>query len=54
MISKIQQLVSDDSGTETLEYALVLGLIVVAAMALVAQFGTKVFARWSSVNSSFH
>ena len=42
----------DDSGGEVLEYALVAGLIVVAAIGVVGKVGTKVLARWGSLSSS--
>jgi len=42
----------DDSGGEVLEYAIVSGLIVIAAIALIRMVGTKVLAKWSSLNSS--
>ena len=42
----------DEAGGETLEYACVAGLIVVGAIGLIKAVGTKVLARWSSVNSS--
>ena len=48
----IRQFVADDHGGEVLEYAIVAGLISVAAISLIATFGVKVLARWSSVNSS--
>jgi Flp pilus assembly pilin Flp len=48
----LQRLVSDDRGGEVLEYALIAGLIVVAAIAVITSVGTKVFARWDSLNSS--
>jgi Flp pilus assembly pilin Flp len=43
---------SDDRGGEVIEYALILGLIVVAAIAVIGAVGIKVLARWTSVNSS--
>ena len=46
------KLVKDEQGGEVLEYALIAGLIVVAAIAVVGAVGTKVLARWSSLNSS--
>jgi Flp pilus assembly pilin Flp len=46
------RLLSDESGGEVLEYALIAGLISVAAIAVIASFGTKVLARWGSINSS--
>jgi len=48
----IQRLISDERGGEVLEYALIAGLIVVAAIAVIGSVGTKVVARWSSLNSS--
>lgn len=41
----------DERGGEVLEYALIAGLIVVAAIAVIGQVGTKVLARWTSLNS---
>lgn len=42
----------DESGGEVIEYALVLGLIIVVCIAVITSFGSKVLARWQSVNSS--
>ena len=46
------KLVRDDQGGEVLEYALIAGLIVVAAIAVITSVGGKVLARWQSLNSS--
>lgn len=46
------RLLSDESGGEVLEYALIAGLIVVGSIAMIAKIGTKVLARWGSLNSS--
>ncbi len=46
------RLIRDQRGGEVLEYALILGLIVVTAIAIIGTVGTKVLARWTSVNSS--
>jgi len=48
----VRNLVKDEQGGEVLEYALIAGLIVVAAIATISSVGTKVVARWSSLNSS--
>jgi Flp pilus assembly pilin Flp len=48
----VGRLVKDEQGGEVLEYALIAGLIVVAAIAIIGSVGTKVAARWSSLNSS--
>jgi len=42
---------TDESGGEVLEYALIAGLIVVAAIATIAAVGGKVLAYWNSANS---
>ena len=46
-----KSLVRDEQGGEVLEYALIAGLIVVAAVVVIGSVGTKVLARWNSVNS---
>ncbi|MFI5378574.1 MAG: Flp family type IVb pilin [Tepidisphaerales bacterium] len=43
---------ADEHGGEVLEYALIAGLIVVAAIAVITTVGTKVVARWTSVSDS--
>jgi Flp pilus assembly pilin Flp len=48
----LRKLLHDETGGETIEYALVAGLIIVAAVAIISTVGSKVLARWSSVNSS--
>ena len=48
----MSRLVRDEQGGEVLEYALVAGLIVVAAIAVIGSVGTKVLARWTSLNNS--
>jgi len=50
--SFVGKLVKDEQGGEVLEYALIAGLIVVAAIAGSGTVGTKVLARWTSLNSS--
>lgn len=50
--NNLNRMIRDEQGGEVIEYALILGLIVVAAIAIVGVVGTKVLARWSSVNSS--
>ena len=46
------RLVKDEQGGEVLEYALVAGLIVVAAIAAITAVGNKVLARWTSLQNS--
>jgi Flp pilus assembly pilin Flp len=48
----VSRLARDERGGEVMEYALIMGLIVVTAIAIIGTVGTKVLARWTSVNSS--
>ena len=52
MKNLIKKLVRDESGGEVLEYALIAGLIIVAAIAAITSVGSKVLARWTSLNAS--
>ena len=52
MLNSIKKLVRDEQGGEVLEYALIAGLIIVAAIAVITSVGGKVLARWTSVNAS--
>lgn len=47
-----KKLIADEQGGEVLEYALIAGLIVIAAIAVIGSVGTKVLARWTSLNAS--
>lgn len=48
----VRNFCSDQKGGEVIEYVLIAGLIVVAAIAVIAAVGTKVLARWQSLDSS--
>ncbi len=48
----LKKFITDEQGGEVLEYALIAGLIVVAAIAVITSVGGKVLARWQSLNSS--
>ncbi len=52
MKNAFSELVRDENGGEVLEYALIAGLIIVAAIASISTVGTKVLARWTSLNAS--
>ena len=52
MKNLVAKLVKDEQGGEVLEYALIAGLIVVAAIAIIGAVGGKVLGRWSSLNNS--
>ena len=51
-IPTLVRLFCDERGGEVIEYALILGLIIVVCIALITAVGTKVLARWQTVNSS--
>ena len=48
----VAKLVRDEQGGEVLEYALIAGLIVVAAIAAITTVGSQVLARWTSLSNS--
>jgi Flp pilus assembly pilin Flp len=52
LVEGFVQFGADEQGGEVLEYALIAGLIVVAAIAVITSVGGKVLARWQSLNSS--
>ena len=47
----LKKLVHDEQGGEVLEYALIAGLIVVAAIAVISTVGQKVVAKWNDVDA---
>ncbi len=49
--SKLVGFVKDERGTETLEWGLVCGLIVVGAITAIALIGPKVTDMWNDVNN---
>jgi pilus assembly protein Flp/PilA len=49
----VKKLFSDERGGEVLEYAFIAGLIVVAAIAVIASVGSKVLAHWTAVNTGW-
>ena len=50
--NKIRAFVIDESGTETLEWGLVCGLIVVGAITMIALIGPKVTDMWNDMNNA--
>jgi pilus assembly protein Flp/PilA len=43
------EFISNECGGEVLEYALIAGIIIVAAIAVIAAIGGKSLARWTSL-----
>jgi pilus assembly protein Flp/PilA len=52
VMNRFKQILRDEQGGEIIEYVLIAGLIIVAAVSVIGAFGTKVLAKWTSVNSS--
>jgi len=50
-LKNLRRVVSDENGGEILEYVLIAGLIVIGAIVVIGAVGTKVLARWNTVNS---
>jgi Flp pilus assembly pilin Flp len=51
MKNLLKKLVKDEQGGEVLEYALIAGLIVVAAIAVITTVGEKVLAKRNDVDA---
>ena len=49
-----RRLADDETGGEVFEYAIVLGLVSIAAILTIGAFGTKLLARWTSINASMN
>ncbi len=47
--SLIGRVLRDEAGGETLEYSLIAGLIIIAAIMVMSKLGVKAVARWSSI-----
>ena len=50
VIAAMRNLLADEQGTETLEWGLVCGLIVVGAIAAITVIGPKVQKMWNDVS----
>jgi Flp pilus assembly pilin Flp len=51
IMNGLKDLIGNEEGGEIIEYVLIAGLIIVAAISVIGAFGTKVAAKWTSVNS---
>jgi Flp pilus assembly pilin Flp len=49
MRSLVHRLVTDESGGEVIDYVLVLGLVVLAAISLMGTLGIRIVAKWNSI-----
>lgn len=52
MLRLFQRVLRDEQGGEVLEYALIIGLVVVVVLTAVTSVGTKVVAMWTALNAS--
>lgn len=50
--TRLLQFLRDECGTETLEWGLICGLIVVGAIAMITLVGPKISKLWNEMNSS--
>jgi pilus assembly protein Flp/PilA len=48
----IVNLAKDQRGGEAMEYAIIVGLIIATAAAVIGAIGTKVFGRWTPTSGS--
>jgi len=48
---KLASFLRDENGTETLEWGLVCGLLVIGAIVAIGLIGPKVTAMWNDVNN---
>ncbi len=49
----VLQFLRNDQGTETVEWAIVIGLIAVGAIALAAEIGTHVYNAFNNLETQF-
>jgi Flp pilus assembly pilin Flp len=52
MKNMLKRFVKDESGTETVEWAIMIGLIAVAAIALIIAIGQWVVTKFSQLNEA--
>jgi len=48
----LRSLLRDERGTETMEWGLVCGLVVIGAIAAIVLIGPKVKATWDNINTA--
>jgi Flp pilus assembly pilin Flp len=51
VMNALKKFLADEAGGEVLEYALIAGLIIVGAIVAITSVGTKVLAKWQSVDN---
>ena len=48
----LKSFLSDEKGLETVEYAIIAGLIVVALITLITTIGSKVYNKFNNLNNA--
>ena len=51
MKTQLLRFIKDETGGEIIEYALIMGLILIGAIAVIGAVGVKVLARWNDIDS---
>ena len=51
MLAMLKRFVTDEEGLETVEYALISGLIVVGTILILSSIGTKVLAKFTALDT---
>jgi pilus assembly protein Flp/PilA len=54
MARTLKNFLNDETGAAALEYALVVGLVVIGIFSVVSSLGTKVLAKWHSLDSALN
>ncbi len=52
MLNVLKKLVNDEQGGETIEYALLMGLIVIGVIGILGTLGVKVVERWQDISDA--
>jgi Flp pilus assembly pilin Flp len=53
-MEQVKRFIRDEQGLETVEYAIILGLIVVATIAIITSIGTKVKNAFQTANTGMN
>jgi Flp pilus assembly pilin Flp len=48
----VGRIIKDENGGEVVDYALIVGFIVVAALVVIGAVGQKTLIRWNSLNNN--
>ena len=54
LVRMIGRFIGEEGGTETLEWGLVCGLLMIGAIAAITLIGPKMTSMWNDVNNAIH